>query len=91
MSAERRMTREEWVQAALDACVAQGFSVAIEDPATLEFLADVFAYVAPITRQNRPRKAGPVTTNADRPLAKENARARHDTSSVRQGGGRRHS
>lgn len=32
---------EAYVQRALAACVEQGFSVAIEDPATLDFLADV--------------------------------------------------
>lgn len=35
------VSHDEWVQAALDARVEQGFSVGIEDPATLDFLADV--------------------------------------------------
>jgi hypothetical protein len=38
------MTEEEWVQMALDAAVEQGFGVAIEDPATLDFLADVLSH-----------------------------------------------
>jgi hypothetical protein len=42
MSAERT-THDEWVHAAVDAAVEQGFRVAIEDPATLDFLADVLS------------------------------------------------
>ena len=38
------MTRDEWVTAALAACVEQGLTVAIEDPATLAFLADVLSH-----------------------------------------------
>lgn len=34
----------EWVEAALEACVAQGFTIAIEDPSTLDFLAEVLAH-----------------------------------------------
>ena len=40
----RPMTREEWVQRALDACIAQHGTLAVEDPATLDFLAEVFAH-----------------------------------------------
>jgi hypothetical protein len=44
MSADQHtMSGDEWVQAALDACAEQGFTVAIEDPATLDFLADVLS------------------------------------------------
>jgi hypothetical protein len=44
MSAESTtMTGDEWVGAALDACAEQGLTVAIEDPATLDFLADVLS------------------------------------------------
>lgn len=38
------MTREEWIQAALAARVEQGLPEHIEDPATLDFLADVLAH-----------------------------------------------
>lgn len=36
-------SREEYVERALAACVEQGFTVAIEDPATLNFLAEVLS------------------------------------------------
>lgn len=38
----KHMTRDEWVQRALQARIDQGFPVEIEDEATLDFLADVF-------------------------------------------------
>jgi hypothetical protein len=37
------MTRDEWVQAALAARAEQGLPEHIEDPATLDFLADVLS------------------------------------------------
>jgi hypothetical protein len=38
------MTHDEWVQAAVDAAVEQGFSVAIEDEATLVVLAELLSH-----------------------------------------------
>lgn len=80
MSAARGMTHDEWVQAALAACVEQGHSLAIEDPATLDFLADVFSHPgaavttqvvtgAP-TRKGRPRKGGQTTDVTSRGQSK---------------------
>ena len=38
------MTRDEWVAAALAARIEQGLPEHIEDPATLDFLADVLSH-----------------------------------------------
>lgn len=43
MSRKPMITHDEWVQAALDARVEQGLPEEIEDPDTLDFLADVLS------------------------------------------------
>lgn len=47
------MTRDEWVAAALEACVEQGFTVAIEDPEDVAFFVDL------LSRVRLPPTAGP--------------------------------
>jgi hypothetical protein len=49
-------THDEWIEAALQARLDQGFSLAIEDSATLDFLANLFGSV-----DRRPPADGVVT------------------------------
>lgn len=35
--------REQWVQAAVDAAVEQGFGASVEDPDVIAFIVDVFS------------------------------------------------
>lgn len=39
------MSQDEWVKDALDACVEQGFTVELEDPATIAFFAEMLGSV----------------------------------------------
>jgi hypothetical protein len=40
------LTHDEWVQAALDARIEQGFPAEIEDPDVIDFLVGVFSRAA---------------------------------------------
>ena len=52
-----QVSRDEWIQAALDARVEQGLPEEIEDPEVLDFLADIFAKAQAVQRPERcPRK-----------------------------------
>jgi hypothetical protein len=42
----KRLTRDEWVQMAVNAAVEQGFGVGIEDQAVIDFIADAFERAA---------------------------------------------
>jgi hypothetical protein len=53
------MTLDEWVEAALAARLEQGLPVEIEDPATLDFLADLLGRVTPDVAEDR---TAPVTS-----------------------------
>jgi hypothetical protein len=37
------MSHDEWVEAAVEAAVEQGFGRAVEDPTALDFIADILA------------------------------------------------
>lgn len=52
------MTRDEWVQAAVDAAVEQGFGAAIEDPDVIAFIADLFGEAEPSLLQSRLARLG---------------------------------
>jgi hypothetical protein len=63
------MTTEEWVQAALAARVEQGLPEHIEDPDTLDFLADVLSRASNATKgapQGAPRSTAPDRTRANK-------------------------
>jgi hypothetical protein len=63
------LSLEIYVERALAACVEQGFSVAIEDPTVLDFLADVlsrpWANATRVVPQDDPRSLADDRTRAD--------------------------
>jgi hypothetical protein len=47
VSAPPPMSLDEWVEAAVQAAVDQGFGREVEDPDVIDFIADIFASATP--------------------------------------------